>query len=105
MKHTKRIVGLAAGIVSAWLVLKFGILSALLLFLVAGVIPGTALSVPPVVMLSLLAALAVVLLFWIKHQGLIKQVRAQKAKAAIKHKTSVSQPAAPLRRRFTHLQA
>jgi type VI protein secretion system component VasK len=105
MKHTKRIIGLTAGVVSAWLVLKLGILSAVLLFLVAGVIPGTSLSVPPIVMLSLLGAFAIVMLFWIKRQGLIKQIRAQKAEAAEKHKTSLHQHPAPLRRRFTHLQA
>lgn len=94
-----------------WAQFQFGLIGALFLFLVAGVIPGTALFVPPMVMFALLALVALLIIRWTKQQELTKQVREATARARdnspVKKITVVSPDSnqSPIRRRFTHLQA
>ena len=68
------------GLFAVWLVKATGIIVAATLFLLAGVVPGTQWSVPPIAMFVLLGLLLIFVLYWIKRQQLRKQIRALKTK-------------------------
>lgn len=97
----KYIIGIITGCVIVWLLQKAGILAALLLFVLAGVIPGTPFAIPPSIMLALLALVLLVVIRAIKRQGLIQQLRQQKAK----HRHAQQPTGKATRRRFTPVQA
>lgn len=99
MGRMRRIVILLVAAAWVGLIWKLNILGVVFLFLLAGVVPGTSLSIPPLIMLALLGAMGVVVFYWTKRQQLIKEIRSQ----TLKHKQA-SQPVqspASLRRRFT----
>lgn len=91
------------GCIVVWLLQKAGILAALLLFVLAGVVPGTSFAIPPYIMLALLGLVLLIVVRVIKRQGLIQQLRHQKAA----HHPVAQQPAGKTttRRRFSPLQA
>lgn len=104
MKYTIILIGALI----VWAQLQFGLISALFLFLVAGVVPGTALFVPPMVMMALLALMALLLLRWAQLQELPKQVRQATSEVQSKPANEALiqvESDQPTRRRFTHLQA
>jgi uncharacterized membrane protein len=59
----KKIIIVVLAIVSVIVLIQSGILSALVLFLLVGVIPGTSYSIPPTIMLLLIAAVTWLVLF------------------------------------------
>lgn len=73
------VIGAILGIVGLWVVLKTGLLVMVAVFLLTGLLPGTGLSVPPILMLGLLMALFLIVMRWVKRQELANQIRALKA--------------------------
>jgi uncharacterized protein YybS (DUF2232 family) len=57
------------------ILVKSGVLSALVIFLLVGAIPGTNHSVPPIIMLAVLAAIASVVAFRFTAVSLIRELR------------------------------
>ena len=59
----KKIILIALAIISIVILIQSGVLSALVLFLLVGVIPGTSYSIPPSIMLLLIATITWLVLF------------------------------------------
>ncbi|HSW92119.1 MAG TPA: hypothetical protein VLG09_05735 [Candidatus Saccharimonadales bacterium] len=59
----KKITIAALAVISIVVLIQSGILSSLVLFLLVGVIPGTSYSIPPTIMLLLIAAITWLVLF------------------------------------------
>lgn len=59
----KKIILIAFAIISIVILAQSGIFSALILFLLVGVVPGTSYSVPPSIMLLLIATITWLVLF------------------------------------------
>lgn len=76
------------GLFIVWLAKATGLAAAALIFLLAGVIPGTSFSVPPVVMLILLGIALFGVLQWVRRQQLAAQIRELKAQ----HDKNQTQP-------------
>ncbi|HWZ65175.1 MAG TPA: hypothetical protein VNX65_00070 [Patescibacteria group bacterium] len=99
MGHARRTVIFLVAAIAVLLIWKLNILGVVFLFLLAGVVPGTSLSVPPFLMLTLLGVMGIAVFNWTKRQQLIKEIRSQTQKH--KQPSRSEQPHGPLRRRFT----
>lgn len=77
---TKYLAWIGLGLLALWLVKVTGLIAAIVLFLMAGIVPVFGYSIPPVAMLALLAIFLFLFFFWVKRQKLGKQIRELKAK-------------------------
>ncbi len=76
----KYLIWISLGLCVLWLINATGLIAAVAVFLLAGVIPIVGISIPPVLMLVLLACLLYGVLWWIKRQQITQQIRSLKAK-------------------------
>lgn len=100
----KYILGIICALLALWLLQTSGVIMAMVLFLIAGAIPGTHLLMPPVLMFILLGLLLFMMGGWIVAAWIQERHK-------VRHKTTAAEqpktnpPSATLRRRFTQLQA
>ena len=85
----KALLWIGVGIFVLWLIKATGFIAAAVLFLLAGVIPGTSISIPPIPMLILLGIALLLTAYWIRKQRLATQIKQLKAK----HAASIRKPA------------
>lgn len=62
------VIGLSFAALAIWVLQATGILTALIVFLMIGTVPGTRISISPVAMLLLLAALSALVVYWLLRQ-------------------------------------
>ncbi len=77
---TKYLTWIGLGLFVIWLAKASGVLAAILVFFLAGIVPVVDISIPPVPMLILLAIGLISVFIWVRQQKLPHQIRALKAK-------------------------
>lgn len=68
------------GALAMWFVYTTNLLDVVILFLIAGAIPGTNILLPPVVMFILLSICLLLTAWWLKRQQFAVQIRTMKAR-------------------------
>ena len=76
-----------------WFLASSGIVTGVLLFFMAGVVPGTSISLSPIAMWALFAIVALGVIRWLHREQLGKQIKAMKAEHNTKLASSAKKPA------------
>lgn len=71
----KYIFWISIGIITLWLIKVLDIFNVILLFMIAGAIPGTNILLPPIVMMVVLSLMLLLVAYWLKRQQIAKQIR------------------------------
>ncbi|MGD8373464.1 MAG: hypothetical protein PVI21_01230 [Candidatus Woesebacteria bacterium] len=71
----KYVFWISVGIFILWLIKITDIFNLILLFMIAGAIPGTNILLPPIAMMIFLSLMLLVVAYWIKKRQLVTQIK------------------------------
>jgi hypothetical protein len=69
------VIGLSFAALAVWILQATGVFMAIMMFLLIGTIPGTAISVPPIYMLGLLGVMSLGVAYWLFRQRPVRQIQ------------------------------